>query len=93
MGKKTREEINKWLHLLVTESGQKEKTLVQWWNTQYPSIQGPWSPFYNRDPQLNLTEFPSEELGKMVTKEKTATEQLLEIYRKQKMELEKSKAH
>jgi hypothetical protein len=29
------------------------------WHTDYPSIQGPWSPFVNRDPQLNLAEFPN----------------------------------
>ncbi|KAL0269569.1 UNVERIFIED_CONTAM: hypothetical protein PYX00_007259 [Menopon gallinae] len=92
VNQKTREEINKWLHLLVTESGQPEKTLIQWWNTQHPSIQGPWSPFYNKNPELNVVKFPSKEFGQPPNLEKSATEQLLEYYKNQKMEEAKSES-
>ena len=39
-----------------------------------------------RDPKLNLATFPSEELGRPSIIPKTATEELLELFKKQQIE-------
>lgn len=49
-------------------------------------MQGPWTPYTFRDPKLNLTQFPSPELTGPYVVQKTATEELLEIYKNQQIE-------
>lgn len=56
------------------------------WQTNKPSIQGPWTPFTHRHPSMNLVQFPDEILSKPVDIEKSATEHLIEIFEKQKIE-------
>jgi large subunit ribosomal protein L43 len=36
--------------------------LRKFWHTEFPSIQGPWTPFTFRDPKLNITEWPNVSL-------------------------------
>lgn len=79
----SRDEVVKWVNLLRTESGNQIIRMRKMWHTDCPSIQGPWSPFVNRDPELNLAEFPSENLSRPVYVPKTATEQLKEIFERQ----------
>lgn len=61
------------------------------WHTDYPSIQGPWSPITFRDPKLNLASFPDSELSKPAHLPKSATEQLIEIFKEQQI-TEKNKS-
>lgn len=49
------------------------------WQTEQPSIQGPWTPFTHKNPPNNLVEYPSLKLGEVLNKEKSATEKLLEL--------------
>lgn len=49
------------------------------WQTEQPSIQGPWTPFTHTNPPNNLVQYPSLELGEVLNKEKSATEKLLEL--------------
>lgn len=64
------------------------------WHTDIPSIQGPWTPYTFREPKMNLMKFPNEELSKAPVYEKTATEKLMEIFKKEQSmkKLENNKA-
>ncbi len=76
------EQICQWVEHFRTRSGVDIVRLRQDWHTDHPSIQGIWTPFTNRDTRLNVTEFPSEELGRCPNVQPSATEKLLE-YAKQ----------
>lgn len=81
---KTSDEISKWLNLLTLQAGDNEEFRYRkHWHTDVPSIQGPWTPFLHQKPELNGASFPSTELGEMLDKPKTATEQLIELARAQ----------
>nr|CAD7454530.1 unnamed protein product [Timema tahoe] len=56
----SREEVSKWVTLLRTQSGNPTIRYRKLWHTDSPSIQGPWTPFTNRRPELNLAQFPRE---------------------------------
>lgn len=80
------EDIIKWINLLRTQASNPTNfRLRKLWHTDTPSIQGPWTPFTFKDPKLNLTSFPHEELSKPVGLKKSATEQLVEIFEKNKI--------
>lgn len=82
----TREEIIKWINLLKTQSGNSRNfRLRKLWHTDYPSIQGPWTPFTFKDPKLNLATYPDEELSKPAHLSKSATEQLIELFKQQQI--------
>lgn len=76
----SREEIEKWVNLMKLQYG--DTTSMRYrkhWQTEQPSIQGPWTPFTHRNPPNNLVEYPDLELGEVLVKEQTATEKLLEM--------------
>lgn len=79
----TSQQIDKWLHLYNTRSGIPLMRYLKMWHTDCPSIQGVWSPFTNRDPALNVTQFPSEKFSRPSWEEKSATELLLEMMKHQ----------
>lgn len=49
------------------------------WQTNLPSIQGPWTPFTHKNPLFNLVVYPEKDLGDVLDKEQSATEKLLEL--------------
>ena len=73
------EMICQWVNHLRTHSGNETVRLRKTWHTDTPSIQGPWTPFVNKDTQLNVMQFPSEELSKFQPTEPSATERLLRL--------------
>nr|CAD7568899.1 unnamed protein product [Timema californicum] len=79
----SREEVSKWVTLLRTQSGNPTIRYRKLWHTDSPSIQGPWTPFTNRRPELNLAQFPREEFSQPLNMPPSATEQLKEIFRQQ----------
>ncbi|XP_043268601.1 39S ribosomal protein L43, mitochondrial [Venturia canescens] len=80
-----KEDILKWMELMRTQDDDgSELRLRKFWHTEFPSIQGPWTPFTFKDPAQNLVEYPNEELSAVKTKEKSATDRLLEMYKAQK---------
>ncbi|XP_066156264.1 large ribosomal subunit protein mL43 [Euwallacea fornicatus] len=83
----TEDEVWKWLKLLKSQScdrtGIRIRKLL---HTDYPSIQGPWTPYTFRDPKLNLATFPIEHLSKAKKIEKSATEDLMELFKEQQIE-------
>lgn len=78
--KQESDEILKWLHLKTLQNG--DTTSMRYrkhWQTEMPSIQGAWTPWTQRNPELNLAQFPNIVWGEMLNKPQTATERLLEI--------------
>ncbi|KAI4480137.1 hypothetical protein M0804_010498 [Polistes exclamans] len=81
-----REDIVKWMEILRTQFHDGPKLRIRkFWHTEFPSIQGPWSPITFRDPSHNLAQFPNEEIGAAVKTGPTATEQLIELFKAQQM--------
>merc|ERR1711911_234780 len=78
----TREEVLKWVEYLRTRSGEPVERLRRFQHTDYPSIQGVWTPFTNASPHNNVTQFPDPALSEPLDRKPTATEQLLEIFKK-----------
>ncbi|XP_046358488.1 39S ribosomal protein L43, mitochondrial-like [Haliotis rufescens] len=74
------DEICKWVEHFRTRSGVQVVRLRKQWHTETPSIQGVWSPFTNRDSELNVTEFPDAELSKAISAP-TATDRVLAMAR------------
>ncbi|XP_053594172.1 39S ribosomal protein L43, mitochondrial [Microplitis demolitor] len=74
--------IQKWLELMRTQAQDGSKMrLRKMWHTEFPSIQGPWTPFTFINPIVNITKFPDDQLGAAPKQRKTATEILLEMYK------------
>lgn len=83
----TEEEITKWVELLRTQNGNTSASrLLKLIHTEQPSIQGPWTPYAHANPALNTTTFPDDRLSTPVDIEQSATEKLLEIFEKQKLQ-------
>lgn len=82
----SREEVYKYLNLLSTESGRPEARLKCYTMSAFPSVQGVWTPFTNKDHKLNTATFPNKDLSQPANIPPSATELLLELYKKQKDE-------
>lgn len=56
----TREDIVQWMELLRTQyhNGSSHR-LLKLWHTDFPSVQGPWTPFTFKDPSINRSIFPN----------------------------------
>lgn len=81
--KMTREEIAKWLQQCTTQNDGKEFRFRKMMHTDTPSIQGPWTPFSHRNPEVNTAAFPYKELSKPIFIPQSATERLIEIFKDQ----------
>jgi large subunit ribosomal protein L43 len=56
----SRSDVAKWMELLRTQIHDSPSTrLHKLWHTDVPSIQGPWTPFTFRKPEINLAQFPN----------------------------------
>ncbi|ESO10853.1 hypothetical protein HELRODRAFT_72412, partial [Helobdella robusta] len=76
---KSVEEICQWVEHLKNISGSSEHRLVKTWRTDTPSIQGVWTPYLNKNPKHNITDFPSDSPEfKHQPTEKSASQNLLE---------------
>ncbi|XP_070154476.1 large ribosomal subunit protein mL43 [Polyergus mexicanus] len=88
----SRDDIIKWVELLRTQiHNSSSLRLRKLWHTDFPSIQGPWTPFTFKEPKLNLAKFPNKELGASVKLHPTATEQLIELFKAQQLANENRK--
>ncbi|XP_013195716.2 large ribosomal subunit protein mL43 [Amyelois transitella] len=86
MHNKTHSEITKWIETLRTQQGDISATrLRKYQYTDHPSIQGPWTPWTFKKPELNTAEFPSEKFGRNDRLPLSATEQLRIMFEKQKL--------
>lgn len=81
------EQLTKWIDLLRTQNANSSAIrLRKHWHTDCPSIQGVWTPFTHKNPELNTATFPNPKFNTPVDVQKTATEKLLEMFQKQKLE-------
>ncbi|KAJ8970802.1 hypothetical protein NQ314_001015 [Rhamnusium bicolor] len=88
----TQEEVLKWLILLKSQSKNATGTRIKkLWHTDHPSIQGPWTPYTFRDPELNLVEFPNDILSKPAIMERSSQDELIELFNNKKIEELESK--
>ncbi|KAF9416659.1 hypothetical protein HW555_006089 [Spodoptera exigua] len=86
MHNKTHSEIIKWIDVLRTQQGDNSSTrLRKYQYTDYPSIQGPWTPFTFKNPALNTAQLPSQTFGANDRLPMTATEQLRLMFEAQKL--------
>uniref|UniRef100_A0A336MK23 Large ribosomal subunit protein mL43 n=1 Tax=Culicoides sonorensis TaxID=179676 RepID=A0A336MK23_CULSO len=87
----TSQEIQKWLELMKTQNGETGAMRYRkMWHTDIPSIQGPWTPWTHKAPEMNLVTYPDEASSKALQLEPTATEKLIEIFKQQKIDETKS---
>ncbi|XP_014358075.2 39S ribosomal protein L43, mitochondrial [Papilio machaon] len=88
MHNKTHSEITKWIEVLRTQQGDVSATrLRKYQYTDYPSVQGPWTPFIYKDPKLNVAELPDPEFGANNRLPMSATEQLKIMFEKKQLEI------
>ncbi|CAH0383243.1 unnamed protein product [Bemisia tabaci] len=74
-----RDECYRWIHNMLTASGDQSIRYRKLWHTENPSIQGVWNPFTNRDPALNIATFPLKDMRRPANMPPTATELILEM--------------
>ncbi|XP_043600665.1 39S ribosomal protein L43, mitochondrial [Bombus pyrosoma] len=80
----SRQDIIQWMELLKTQyHNGPDYRLLKLWHTDFPSIQGPWTPFTFKDPSLNQVKFPDKEIGKAIKLKPTATEELIRLFEEQ----------
>ncbi|XP_054262136.1 39S ribosomal protein L43, mitochondrial [Macrosteles quadrilineatus] len=79
----SKEEISQWLNWMKTKSGYQDMRYLSYSHSDHPSVQGVWSPFTHRDPALNLATFPLDTLTIAERQSPSATEILMEMYKKQ----------
>ncbi|XP_001605426.1 39S ribosomal protein L43, mitochondrial [Nasonia vitripennis] len=83
----SREDVVKYMELVRTQSyNGSSLRLRKFWHTEFPSIQGPWTPFTNRDPKLNITEFPNKEIGACTKYGPSATEEIIRLFKEQQLQ-------
>lgn len=51
-------EVLKWISYLTTRSGIPTMRFRRYQHTDYPTIQGVWTPFTHQAPEINLAQFP-----------------------------------
>ncbi|XP_076164851.1 mitochondrial ribosomal protein L43 [Ptiloglossa arizonensis] len=84
VAKYSHKDIIQFMELLRTQYHDGSSLrLLKLWHTNFPSIQGPWTPFTFKDPSLNHANFPNKELGKYIMHKSTATEELIRLYENQ----------
>ncbi|XP_026318511.1 39S ribosomal protein L43, mitochondrial [Hyposmocoma kahamanoa] len=83
---KTHSEITKWIEVLRTQHGDVSSVrLRKFQHTEYPSVQGPWTPFTFKDSELNVANLPDAKFGVNNRLPISATEQLRIMFEKQKL--------
>lgn len=83
------EEITKWLQVLKTQNEDHTATRYRkMWHTDQPSIQGVWTPYTQKNPTLNLVQFPEESLAEPLDREETATEKLIKLMQERRQQAE-----
>lgn len=83
----TEEQLTKWIDLMRTQQMNSSAVRMRkQWNTDWPSIQGAWTPFTHQHPDLTTATFPNEKYSRPMDIEQSATEKLLKLYEKQKSE-------
>ncbi|CAD1481154.1 unnamed protein product, partial [Heterotrigona itama] len=79
-----KKDIIQWMELLKTQYHDGPALrLLKLWHTDFPSIQGPWTPFTFKNPSLNQIKFPDKKIGEALKFKPTATEELIRLFEEQ----------
>lgn len=80
------EQLCKWIDLMRTQNeNSSEVRRRKHWHTDCPSIQGAWTPFTHQRPDLTDATFPDAKFSAPVDQLPSATELLLEMFKKQQL--------
>ncbi|XP_076241012.1 mitochondrial ribosomal protein L43 [Calliopsis andreniformis] len=83
----SREDIIQWMELLKTQYHDGSSLrLLKLWHTEFPSIQGPWTPFAFREPSMNHAKYPNTKFSEYIRYTPTATEELIRLFKEQEAE-------
>ncbi|KAJ0169798.1 hypothetical protein K1T71_014404 [Dendrolimus kikuchii] len=83
---KTHSEITKWIEVLRTQQCNVSNIrLRKYQYTDHPSIQGPWTPWTFKHPELNVDQLPDPKWGANNRLPRTATDELRLLFEKQKL--------
>lgn len=83
----TEQQLSKWVDLMRTQNENSSAVRRRkHWQTNWPSIQGAWTPFTHQHPELTDAIFPDRKFSLPVNHTPTATEILLEMFKKQQLE-------
>lgn len=87
------DEFAKWIELMRTQNENSSAVRRRkHWHTNWPSIQGAWTPFTHQHPELTDAQFPNHKFSAPVDQQPTATELLLEMFKKQQLNDEEQKS-
>lgn len=74
------------MEVLRTQQGDiAGARLKKYQYTDYPSVQGPWTPFTFKDPELNVATLPDPKFGANNRLSVSATEKLRIMFEKQRI--------
>lgn len=83
----TEEQITKWIDLMRTQSMNSSAVRMRkHWHTEWPSIQGAWTPFTHQHPELTAATFPNPKFSTPLDVEESATDKLLKLFEQQKLQ-------
>lgn len=79
-----REHVNWWIQSLLTRQGDPQWRLIKRMHSDSPSIQGIWTPFTNKPLDRVTRTYPDRNLVDMEFPSVNATEQIRDLFKKQK---------
>lgn len=79
------DQMLEWLNYHVERSGEELKRLRKPSHTDWPSIQGVWTPYTNLPPHLATTQWPNKERGEFTSNLTTGTEQVLKLQKENEL--------
>lgn len=87
----TEEQLTKWIDLMRTQNmNTSSLRMRKHWHTDCPSIQGAWTPFTHQNQELTAATFPDKRWSEPLDKKESATDKLLELFEKQKIDQEET---
>lgn len=85
------EQLCKWIDLMRTQNENSSAVRRRkHWHTDWPSIQGVWTPFTHQHPELTDAKFPDQKFADSIDQQPSATELLLEMFKKQQLNEEQN---
>lgn len=82
----TEEQLCKWIDLMRTQNENSSAVRRRkHWQTNWPSIQGVWTPFMHQHPEMTDAKFPDQKFSTPIDQQPTATDLLLEMFKKQQL--------
>ncbi|XP_059486122.1 large ribosomal subunit protein mL43 [Neocloeon triangulifer] len=80
-------QVGQFLNLYTKICGRQESRLTNSLYTSHPSIQGPWTPWTNRDPEMAVADLMNDKKWReKANLTPTATDLVLEMFKQQQMD-------